>query len=79
MHALVRGSKPFPALWALRPILLRPLATLAIASIVQVRERGHLRSIEIHGDSNVPSLCSEHALSTRRLLHELSALLSRPT
>ena len=40
------GRKAFRALWKLRRILLRPLATLAIASIVQVRERGHLRSIE---------------------------------
>jgi hypothetical protein len=40
------GRKAFRALWKLRRILLRPLATLAIASIVQVHERGHLRSIE---------------------------------
>jgi hypothetical protein len=40
------GRKAFRALWKLRRILLRGLATLAIATIVQVRERGHLRSIE---------------------------------
>src|SRR5215208_4738933 len=72
------GRKAFPARRKLRRILLPDLATLAIATIVQVRERGHLRSIESHGDSDVPSLCSKHALSTRRLPHELSAPLSRP-
>jgi hypothetical protein len=40
------GRKAFRALWKLRRILLRPLATLATTSIVLVRERGHLRSIE---------------------------------
>ena len=72
------GRKAFPAHLELRRILLPDLATLAIATIVQVRERGHLRSIESHGDSDVPNLCSQHALSTRHLPHELSALLSRP-
>ena len=41
MPAPRRERKAFPELRKLRRILLPGLATLAIATIVQVRERGH--------------------------------------